>query len=107
MNILHHRVYNYSPALLHSILFIGVASFRLRCGDRFFYDLGVDPVVQLSRRQLQEVRKVSLARILCNVFGDLKNVQPRAMHIPDPVVNRPVPCSEYVLFDIVVLSSSI
>ncbi len=31
------------------ICVIGDTFARLRCGDRFFYDLGVDPVVQLSR----------------------------------------------------------
>jgi len=69
-----------------------ILSYRLRCGDRFFYDLGVDPVVRLSQAQLREVRKVSMARVLCHVFDGLHVVQPQALHIPGAQVNRPVDC---------------
>ncbi len=41
---------------------IGDTFARLRCGDRFFYDLDADPVVMFSGRQLRELRKTSLAR---------------------------------------------
>ncbi len=41
---------------------IGDAFARLRCGDRFFYDLGVDPVVQFTKEQLRQIKRVSLAR---------------------------------------------
>ncbi len=39
---------------------------RLKLGDRFFYDLGLDPNTRFSEQQLQEIRKTSMARILCD-----------------------------------------
>ncbi len=39
---------------------------RLKLGDRFFYDLGLDPNTRFSEQQLREIRKTSMARILCD-----------------------------------------
>ncbi len=39
---------------------------RLKLGDRFFYDLGLDRNTRFTEDQLREIRKTSMARILCD-----------------------------------------
>ena len=52
---------------------------RLKYGDRFFYDLGPDTfgTKRFKLNQLNEIRKASIARILCDNTG-LDKVQPQA-----------------------------
>ena len=57
--------------------------YRLKLGDRFFYDLDVDPNVKFSPRQLQEIRKTSLARIICDNTDSIKKIQPMVFKLPD------------------------
>merc|ERR1712010_194482 len=45
---------------------IGDQFARLKKGDRYFYDLGLDSQVQLTDRELEVVRMSSMARILCD-----------------------------------------
>ena len=53
--------------------------YRLKLGDRFFYDLGPDNLgtKRFTLNQLNEIRKASIARILCDNTG-LDEVQPQA-----------------------------
>ena len=53
--------------------------YRLKLGDRFFYDLGPDNLgtKRFTLSQLNEIRKASIARILCDNSG-LDEVQPQA-----------------------------
>ena len=39
---------------------------RLKLGDRFFYDLGLDDNTRFTPDQLREIRKTSMARIICD-----------------------------------------
>ncbi len=39
---------------------------RLKLGDRYFYDLGLDSRTRFTPEQLQEIRKTSMARIICD-----------------------------------------
>ena len=50
---------------------------RLKNGDRYFFSL-VSSASRFSPEQLEEVRKVSLARILCD-NSEVKYMQPKAM----------------------------
>ena len=45
---------------------IGDQFTRLKRGDRFFYEHGNDQTTRFSEKQLQELRKTSLARLLCD-----------------------------------------
>lgn len=61
---------------------------RLKKGDRYFYDLSGHPG-QLSAAQLAEVRRASMARILCDNSG-VSQMQPLAFLGPEsfnPVIS--------------------
>ena len=53
--------------------------FRLKLGDRFFYDLAPDNTgaERFTLGQLNEIRKASIARILCD-NNNILEVQPQA-----------------------------
>ncbi|XP_037086230.1 chorion peroxidase-like [Pollicipes pollicipes] len=71
---------------------IGDAFFRLRFGDRFFYDNG-ELVHSFSPVQLREVRHTSLARLLCDTLGPLlPHVTPLAFSLPSAETNPAVKC---------------
>ena len=50
---------------------------RLKVGDRFFYDLGLDQNTMFSTRQLSEIRKASMARIVCDNAEQINEIQPQ------------------------------
>ena len=60
---------------------IGDQFARLKLGDRFFYDLGRDPKSRFSSEQLQEIRKTSMARVLCDNTESLRSIQPLAFKL--------------------------
>jgi peroxidase len=47
-------------------------------GDRFYYENGGDLNTRFSLEQLNEIRKTSMARILCNTLDLLTRIQKRA-----------------------------
>ena len=61
---------------------IGDQFARLKLGDRFFYDLGRDPNTRFTSEQLQEIRKTSMARVLCDNTESLRSMQPQAFKLP-------------------------
>ncbi|KAJ2947239.1 hypothetical protein O0L34_g16949 [Tuta absoluta] len=73
---------------------------RLKRGDRYFYEYGsdVNPGV-FSPSQLAEIKKVTLARILCdNADGvELISLPPRAFLRADLPGNEPVSCDNYAI----------
>lgn len=65
------------------------AQFRkLRVGDRFWYER-FDPVVGFSKAQLTELRKFTLARVICDNSDDIQMVPERVLSSD----NTHVPCS--------------
>merc|ERR1712071_154820 len=60
------------------ICIIGDTFARLQRGDRFYYELGGQGT-SFSQGQLAEIRRVSLARILCDNSEHVDNIQPLAM----------------------------
>ena len=70
--------------------------YRLKLGDRFFYDLGPDNLgtKRFTLNQLNEIRKASIARILCDNSG-LDEVQPQAFKKADITeINKKELCTD-------------
>uniref|UniRef100_A0A182QFG5 Heme peroxidase 1 n=1 Tax=Anopheles farauti TaxID=69004 RepID=A0A182QFG5_9DIPT len=67
---------------------------RTRTGDRFFFENGVG----FSGRQVRELRKATIARLLCDNTDGLARMQHNAFFLAadddDDDTNLPVPCSE-------------
>ena len=81
---------------------IGDTFARLKLGDRFFYDLAesgpnmdsrVQKTMRFSAAQLQEIRKTSMARILCDNTESISEMQPKVFtKIGRPPANTLLPC---------------
>lgn len=61
---------------------------RLSEGDRYFYRYGG----VFTPAQFQEIRKASMARILCNSLKGIVSIQPKAFHMESPV-NKRISCN--------------
>ncbi|XP_046655289.1 peroxidasin-like [Daphnia pulicaria] len=71
---------------------------NLRQSDRFFYT-DVTQSVSFTAKQLVEIKKVSLARIICdNSDGTVTQVQPQAFRTPTGT-NMPIPCGSIPQMD--------
>jgi len=73
---------------------IGDQFARLKKGDRFFHDLGVDRNIAFTEQQLDEVRKTSMARIICDNTDEIDRIQPLAFKMPTSKANAMRSCSE-------------
>lgn len=60
---------------------VGDQFIRLRKGDRFYYELG-NMKHSFSKDQLEEIRRVTLARIFCDNSEEFKSTQPLTMFNP-------------------------
>ena len=72
---------------------------RLKYGDRFFYDLGSQhntftSTTQFSVNQLQEIRKVTMARVLCDNTEDISEMQPQVFKIMGTHKNKMTSCRD-------------
>jgi peroxidase len=68
---------------------------RLKKGDRFFYDLGVDARLAFSGPQLDQLRRTSLARIICDNTDTVTSIQPLAFKLPTAgKANALRPCTD-------------
>lgn len=65
---------------------------RIKKGDRYFYDLGGQSG-SFNEQQLQELRRASWARILCDNADNLQSIQPLAFQQSNSRFNQPVPCN--------------
>ena len=60
-------------------------------GDRFWHETPNQPS-SFTAQQLREVKKISLAKILCVNSDNLPKIQPWAMRLPHPIYNAKVAC---------------
>jgi len=65
---------------------------RLKEGDRFYYENGDFVKSRFSQRQLDAIRKVSIARIICD-NTDIEEIQPNAFRTENSDTNRLTPCN--------------
>merc|ERR1712242_463545 len=70
---------------------IGQQFLNLRKGDRFWYENGNHPGA-FSRQQLQQIRKTSLSRVVCDCLDDVDRLQPFVFLQPDQFVNIRTVC---------------
>lgn len=60
-------------------------------GDRFWYENPNQPS-SFSQAQLKEIKKITLAKILCMNSDKIQLIQPMAMRLPHPIYNAKVAC---------------
>ena len=70
---------------------LGQQFLNLRKGDRFWYENGDHPGA-FTPSQLQEIRKTSLARVICDCLDDIDLLQPFAFLQPDQFANQRTVC---------------
>lgn len=70
---------------------IGQQFLNLRKGDRFWYENGNHPGA-FTPQQLQEIRKASLSRIICDGLDDIESLQPFAFLTVDGFNNQRKAC---------------
>merc|ERR1711976_618051 len=75
---------------------IGDQFARLKKGDRYFYDLGVDTNTRFSQQELDQIRKASLARLICD-NSDVDSVQPFVLKLPLSNANAIRSCNEQTI----------
>ena len=85
---------NHDDALLGKAFtcIIGDQFIRLKEGDRFYYEHGHDRNTRFSLEQLDEIRKVSMARIICD-NTDILETQPLVFMTNDQTGNRVTSCN--------------
>nr|XP_012145980.1 PREDICTED: uncharacterized protein LOC100880086 isoform X3 [Megachile rotundata] len=71
---------------------------KTRNSDRFWYENDIPPS-GLNAAQLAEIRKVSLAGILCT-NTNIQRIQPRAFIRTDPYLNARINCDQYSPLDL-------
>ncbi|XP_076275092.1 uncharacterized protein LOC143206037 [Rhynchophorus ferrugineus] len=68
----------------------------LKKSDRFWYENDLPPS-SLTTSQLKEIKKATLAGILCANTKDLENVQPKAFVAEDSFLNARISCEQHPL----------
>ena len=68
----------------------------LRKGDRFWYENPFKPS-GFTPAQLQQIRKVTLAQVLCNTIDGIENIQPFVMLMADGLRNQRLSCQDTLL----------
>ncbi|XP_046486712.1 peroxidase isoform X1 [Neodiprion pinetum] len=72
---------------------------NIRFGDRYWYENGNTPGA-FTLEQLEEIRKSSMAMLLCNNGDHLEQVQPRSFILSDPFLNPVSNCSRLTNLDL-------
>ena len=68
--------------------------YELKIGDRFYYENFFSPTASFSISQLNEIRKMTTARIICDNLDGIAQVPKNPFIMPDPVNNPLVDCSD-------------
>ena len=86
---------NLNDALLGPVFtcIIGDQFQRLKEGDRFYFENGEFPQTRFRLDQLDAIRKVTMARIVCD-NTDLGETQPNVFRTDDRAGNRVTSCSD-------------
>lgn len=74
-------------------------------GDRFWYENPGQPS-SFTPGQLREIKKVTLAKILCANADDIPKIQTWAMRLPHPIYNARIPCDSLPTMNLKLWDSS-
>lgn len=72
---------------------------NLRRGDRFWYETN-DRNVGFTLHQLEQIRAVTFAQILCKTMNEIETIQPYVFLAADGGNNVRLPCDDLTLFDL-------
>ncbi|XP_055903864.1 peroxidase [Eupeodes corollae] len=72
--------------------------FRTRVGDRYFFE-GGDRITGFTKEQLEEIRKASMARLMCDNGNHITSMQPSAF-VTVSKANPIIPCEEIPAVDL-------
>ncbi|XP_026673359.1 uncharacterized protein LOC108629732 [Ceratina calcarata] len=75
---------------------IGQQFNNLRRGDRFWYE-NSQQENSFTPGQLQQIRRVTLAQVLCTTMDDIETVQPFVFLTADTLKNQRLPCNDPVV----------
>ncbi|XP_076653501.1 uncharacterized protein LOC143359421 [Halictus rubicundus] len=75
---------------------IGQQFSNLRKGDRFWYE-NPDQESSFTPGQLQQIRRVSLALVLCRTMDEIETIQPFVFLTQDTMRNQRVSCQDPIL----------
>ncbi|XP_054289704.1 uncharacterized protein LOC129004994 [Macrosteles quadrilineatus] len=78
---------------------IGLQFRQLKKCDRFWYE-SADPIVRFTEPQLVEIRKVVLAKTLCDNLDTQGTIQKSALDQPNDFLNPRVPCQSLPTIDV-------
>ena len=70
---------------------LGRQMFYYKTGDRYWYENDIPPS-SFTREQLNEIRKVTLAHVICENINSIDFVQPNVFLETDPFLNALMPC---------------
>lgn len=76
---------------------------KLRAGDRFWFENSQGPQA-FTMSQLDSIRQVSLARLMCANGDNIVTIQQMALHLPHPVLNPQLLCDALPDLDITLWS---
>ncbi|VDN04293.1 unnamed protein product [Thelazia callipaeda] len=72
---------------------------KIKIGDRYWYENDLAHSA-FTEEQLAEIRKTTVARIICNTVKDFSNLQPRVFELADDYDNYPINCNETSRWDL-------
>ncbi|XP_040565059.1 uncharacterized protein [Lepeophtheirus salmonis] len=70
---------------------IGRQMYYYKTGDRYWYENDIPPS-SLSKEQLNQIRKTTLAHIICENIPSVQFIQPKVFIESDPFLNAFMPC---------------
>lgn len=72
---------------------IGYQFSQIKKGDRFWYENANQPS-SFTAAQLREIKKSSLARLLCINSDEVQLIQRKALRLPHQIFNPPMACKD-------------
>ena len=79
---------------------------ELKIGDRFYYENFFSPTSSFSLPQLNEIRKMTVERLICDNLADITQVPRNAFFVPDTNKNPMIDCSDVAIVDYSVFNTS-